>query len=305
MRFAVYLKGDRGVESLNGLLGRSLTPVVCVSEQEDRRFRVICDQHSLPLLVEDRPKRAEHMKVVHDFAPDLIVCAGYSKLLPLSLFSDLKWGAINCHGGRLPEYRGASPVPWQIMRGETWGVAYVLRMTEGVDDGPILAQEEYTIEPHETARHITNKVSAIFNKIIPDVVEQFSQGRPPEGVPQNHSHACHWTRRTPADGLIPWQVMSAEQVVNFIRALDDPYPGAFLERGSNRVIVTRARVYSKKVAGVPGRCVGKSQEGLLILARDNAVEILECRCNKEVVHPHDLGISYGETFMGSLAPVTL
>jgi methionyl-tRNA formyltransferase len=130
---------------------------------------------------------------VHDFIiaqqDKAISFAGYSRILPAGLFEDLRFGAINCHGGRPPEYRGASPVPWQIINGETYGVVYVLKMTAGIDDGPVLAERRYEISPEETARHVTEKVCAIFETIVPDAVESFALCRPLEERPQSDQHA--------------------------------------------------------------------------------------------------------------------
>ncbi len=296
MRFAIYVKGERGIESLGGLRERNLMPVVCVGEKNERAISDFCTKYQISLLIESHPKKPEHIAHVHSFKPELIVCAGYSRILPEALFAGLPYGAINCHGGRLPEYRGASPIPWQIMNGETYGVAYVLKMTQGVDDGSIVAQARYEIAEQNTARDVTDKVTAIFRRLIPDVVECYAKGSPPEGMLQSEENACHWTRRYPEDGLIEWNRLTTRQVVNFIRALDDPYPGAFLVHKGERLIVRRVRVYAKKMAGVPGRCVGKTKDGVLILAVDGAVEILEFIANGKILLGNEFPAQYGETF---------
>ena len=296
MRFVLYVKGDRGVHTLAGLMQHELSPALCVSEKAEAPILDFCKRQSLPVFVESQPKKAEHIAMVQGYKPELLVCAGYSKILPMELFSGMRHGAINCHGGRLPEYQGASPIPWQIINGETYGIAYVLKMTAGVDDGPILAQARYEIGEQETARHITDKVAAIFERIIPDVVEAYSLGKPPAGTPQRVENACHWTRRYPDDGLIVWSRMTTRQVVNLVRALDDPYPGAYIMRNGEKIIIRRARLYDQRMAGIPGRCIGKTQQGALILATDGAVEVLEfikaglCRSGSQ------FPARYGETF---------
>lgn len=296
MKFAIYVKGDRGIQSLDGLQARSLIPSVCVSEKDDPAIAAFCEKSQIPYTVENRPKQQAHIEFLRDQELDLLVCAGYSKILPGELFEHLPHGAINCHGGRLPEYRGASPIPWQIINGESYGIANILRMTEGIDDGPILAQGRYEIEEHDTARSVTDKVSAIFRQIVPDVVECYARGEIPAGTPQDEKYACHWTRRYPEDGLIPWDKLTVRQVVNLIRALDDPYPGAFIVREGQRIVLRRARIFDHQMAGVPGRCVGKTPEGALILALDGAVEILEFVQNGKLFSGDKFPARYGETF---------
>jgi methionyl-tRNA formyltransferase len=299
MRFVIYTKAERGLFSLRSLLDRKLVPVLCVSEDGERQTTALCEGAGVPVIVEKSPKKAEHIAAVHAYKPDLLVCAGYSKILPGALFEPLPLGGVNCHGGKLPEYRGASPIPWQIINGERAGAAYVLRMTPGIDDGPVLATEPYTIEPDDTARTVTDKVTSIFSRIVPDVVEAYSKGAPPAGRPQPDGVACHWTRRVPSDGEIDWAASTAQQVVDLARSLDDPYPGAFFNHNGTKIVVRRVRAHAHKMAGVAGRCVGRTGDGLLILARDGAVEVLTADLNGTRVNGRDLPVKYGDTFRKS------
>ena len=301
MRFVIYTKAERGRHSLQALIERGLIPVLCVAEDTEPHTRQLCDTHGIAYVNEKRPKQPSHIAMVHGHHLDLLVCAGYSKILPAALFEPLRLGGVNCHGGKLPEYRGASPIPWQILRGERSGAAYVLRMTAGIDDGPVLASEAYTIEPHDTARSVTDKVTAIFSRIVPDVVQQCATTGVPAGAPQDETAACHWTRRTPEDGEIDWAQMRAREVVDLVRALDDPYPGAYITHQGARLIVRRARVVEKRMAGVAGRCVGKTADGTLILAADGAVEILGFDANGQIAPGRDLPVKYGDTFRPSPA----
>lgn len=296
IRFVIYTKAERGLFSLTALHARGLVPTLCVSEDGARQTIALCQRAGIPHLVEKTPRSAAHIAAVHDYKPDLLVCAGYSKILPAVLFDPLPLGGINCHGGRLPQYRGASPIPWQILRGETKGVAYVLRMTPGIDDGPVLASESYSIEPDDTARTVTDKVTAIFSRIVPDVVQMYMEGKSPAGDPQAGGEPCHWTRRTPADGEIDWSGSTVKQVVDLVRGLDDPYPGAFVVHAGNKLIIRRARAYSRRMAGVAGRCVGRTPEGTLVLASDGAVEVLAFERDGLIAEGRDFPVAYGDTF---------
>jgi methionyl-tRNA formyltransferase len=295
--FVVYTKSERGFSSLRALVEQSLRPRLCVSEDSDPRTVALCNASGIEHIMDKRPRSAEHIARVHAVAPAFLVCAGYSKILPPELFSPLPLGGINCHGGRLPGYRGASPIPWQIMNGETSGCAYVLRITAGIDDGPVLAAERYTIDPDDTARRVTDKVTDIFSRIVPQVVRQFADGHPPAGEPQE-GEACHWTRRTPDDGWIDW-TMPVRRIVDLVRALDDPYPGAFVAFEDRRLIIRRARAYDRRMAGVPGRVVGYSSSGVLVLAGDGAVEILEFERDGVRRSGSDFPARYGHTFRAS------
>lgn len=293
MKYAIYIKGERGTACFNALINKKMLPILCVSEKSEPHIEKLCKENGITYTAESTPKSAKHITFVKQFKLDLLVCAGYSKILPKALFSELPYGGINCHGGKLPEYRGASPIPWQIIRGETTGAAYVLRLTENIDDGPILASETYEIAPDDTARELTDKVVEIFTRLIPDTVALYFKGTPPRGQKQNEQLACHWTRRYPEDGLIEWDKLTVTQAVNLIRGLSEPYPGAFTFHNQQKLIITRARPYPYKMAGVPGRVVGKTPSGFLVLAIDGAVEILALRKNKDSINSTAYPIQYG------------
>lgn len=295
MRFVIYTKAERGLFSLTALHARGLVPALCVSEDSERQTVALCEQAGIPHVMEKSPRSPAHLAMVAGYGLDLLVCAGYSKILPGALFENLPLGGINCHGGRLPEYRGASPIPWQILRGETHGAAYMLRMTPGIDDGPVLASEPYSIEPTDTARTVTDKVTAIFSRIVPEVVQLYANGTRPAGTPQA-GEPCHWTRRTPADGEIDWRGSTVKQVVDLVRGLDDPYPGAFVMHAGQKLVIKRARAHAKRMAGIAGRCVGRTAEGTLVLATDGAVEVLAFARDGVTASGREFPVVYGDTF---------
>lgn len=281
---------------LNALCDKNLLPVVCISENNNTAVHKLCVNRGIDYVVNSTARDKQHINAMKARELNLIVCAGYSKIIPEEIFRDLQFGGINCHGGRLPQYRGASVIPWQIINGEDFGIAYVLKLTAGIDDGPILAQERYAIDSEDTARQVTDKVIAIFKKIMPVVIESFSRGCCPRETPQDKKDVCYWTRRKPIDGLIKWGAMTAKEVVNLVRALDDPYPGAYICRNGRKYIISGARVYPDKIKGVAGRFVGKTEEGALILAKDRAVEIIRLYCDKICLAGKDFPAKYGEDF---------
>lgn len=296
MRFVIYTKAERGLSSLTALHARGLVPALCVSEDSESQTVALCQRAGIPYVMEKTPRLPAHLQLVEGYGLDLLVCAGYSKILPGALFEKLRLGGINCHGGKLPEYRGASPIPWQILRGETQGAAYMLRMTPGIDDGPVLASEPYSIEPDDTARTVTDKVTSIFSRIVPDVVQMYANGTPPAGTPQS-GEPCHWTRRIPSDGEIDWRRSTVKQVVDLVRGLDDPYPGAFVMHAGEKLIIRRARAHGKRMAGIAGRCVGRTKDGTLVLAADGAVEVLGFERGGVTATGRDLPVVYGDTFV--------
>jgi len=271
--FIFYGKSERGFRSLKSIYEHGYVPSFVFLEKYDDNFVKWLRGNKLDFSICPTPKDLDHLQQVGVIKPDVLVCAGYSRIFPQSLISSANWGVINCHGGRLPNYRGASPIPWQIINGESHGCAYVLKMTEGIDNGPILAEREYEISPSDTARAVTDKVLDIFSDILPSVMDQIAELRDiPKGVSQNEFGAVRWGRRYPEDGKIDWS-QPVTQVYNLIRALDHPYPGAYLEFENMRIKIWRASTPNQIIRGVPGRVVGKTSSSTLVLCGDGVIQI--------------------------------
>jgi len=278
LNIVAYLGGSRGNLVLLSLIKRSLSPKYVFVKQASSLdgIKEICESNSINFSEVDRKFPIDHLDLMSKISPDIFVVSGFNLILPSNLLSIPKYGGINCHAGRLPEYRGASVIPWQIINGEIEGEAYVLEMTKGIDDGDILAKEAYSIDKHETSRHIVKKVNSIFANLIPQVVESYLSN--PDKIyktSQDNIKACTWTQRSPKDGVIKWSELTATEVVNFVRALDHPYPGAFTYLSGEHITIHSARVHPKLIKGVPGKYVGVRDKEITIIAADRAVAVLD------------------------------
>lgn len=292
IRFVLYSKGLRGRHVFESLAASGFLPIHVVLENPDAEFENRLTRLAISHHVCSKPKSQEHRNFVEKQLWDLVICAGYSKILPEFVISAPILGAINCHGGRLPQYRGAAPIPWQIINGEKSGTAYVLVMTKNIDDGAILASEDYLILDDDTASDITTKVVEIFSRIVPQVVEEILQiNAIPVGVPQPIENICHWARRYPEDGKINWN-SDCKDILNLVRALDYPYPGAFFELEGESVIVVKARI-RHGLRGVPGRVIGKTENSILVACKDTALEVLTVKSKGKLFSANLLRVSYG------------
>lgn len=169
---------------------------------------------------------------------ELFIVAGFPQIFKPSLLSVPKHGVWNCHAGPLPEYRGGSPLNWQIIDGkEVLGVS-LIKMDEGIDTGPIIDQTGFTLHHDETIREAHAKANLAFASMVSRALKHF----PPSPMPQGESQARYRKQRTDADGefLLTWP---PELIHNHVRALTHPYPGAWFRSGDRKV-----RVWSTSLA---------------------------------------------------------
>jgi methionyl-tRNA formyltransferase len=166
---------------------------------------------------------------------DLFIVAGYPRIFPKKLLESPKHGTWNCHAGPVPEYRGGSPLNWQIIDGkEDMGIS-LLQMDEGIDTGPVLNTRSFRLHPHQTIADAHEIANPLFGEMV---VECLS--RPLRPKKQVKSGAYRRQRNDAMGELDPsWD---AERQHNFIRALTHPYPGAWMLRGGKRIRIWRSSI---------------------------------------------------------------
>ncbi|MCU1788798.1 bifunctional UDP-4-amino-4-deoxy-L-arabinose formyltransferase/UDP-glucuronic acid oxidase ArnA [Pectobacterium polaris] len=177
---------------------------------------------------------------IRELAPDVIFSFYYRTLLSDDILQLPSFGAFNLHGSLLPRYRGRAPVNWVLVNGETQTGVTLHKMVSRADAGDIVAQSVVAIDDEDTALTLHGKcrtaAAALLAQQLPLI-----RSREITLTPQDDSQASYFGRRTAADGLIDWQ-KSACEINNLIRAVTEPYPGAFTFLGERKVIIWRARV---------------------------------------------------------------
>jgi methionyl-tRNA formyltransferase len=205
------------------------------------------------------------------------VCVGWPQILKAHELALPIWGWINCHAGPVPEYRGGSPLNWQIINGASLIGVSVLKMTEGIDDGPVLAEQTFNLLPEEDISHAHAKANALFAGMVPQVLERIALGEQPER--RQIGPATYWHQRDDSDGEIDWS-WSAVKVHNFVRALARPYPGAWaLTRNPRNLAQDHLRVWKTsldcpEIKGRPGH-IFNLQGKRYAVCGDRALQILE------------------------------
>lgn len=178
---------------------------------------------------------------------------------------------INVHPSPLPRYRGAHPLPWQIINGETRSALTYHLVTPAVDAGPILRQIEFEIAGEDSYTTVLAKVFAAIAANSGEVIASFLAGAiHPRS--QNEREATYVAKRCPDDGWIDWHA-SARSIYNFVRALNDPLPGAW-SLWNGRKVILDAVVPDASFGAYVGRTIGQvvglgGVKG--ILAADDAV----------------------------------
>jgi methionyl-tRNA formyltransferase len=157
-------------------------------------------------------------------APDLLVVCDYGEILRPETLATARLGGINLHGSLLPKYRGAAPVQWAILNGETETGNSVIQMTPGLDAGPLLAQQRTPIDPDEDAEQLEARLAAMGAEVVLRVIDELELGTA-KPMLQDKGLASKAPRLQKEQGAIDWS-RSAQEIKNQVRGLR-PWPRAF------------------------------------------------------------------------------
>ncbi|MBL4981511.1 bifunctional UDP-4-amino-4-deoxy-L-arabinose formyltransferase/UDP-glucuronic acid oxidase ArnA [Pseudomonas fluorescens] len=213
----------------------------------------LCARNGIPV---HAPEDANHPLWIERIAklnPEYIFSFYYRNLLSEPLLATARKGAFNLHGSLLPKYRGRAPANWVLVNGETETGVTLHRMVKRADAGAILAQQKVTIERTDTGMSLHAKLRDAATALLRDALPQLAQGKLSETA-QDESKATYFGRRTAADGKLDWK-KPAEQLFNLVRAVTQPYPGAFCAVGEHKLIVWQADVVKGNEGLAPGRVI--------------------------------------------------
>ncbi|WP_369788441.1 bifunctional UDP-4-amino-4-deoxy-L-arabinose formyltransferase/UDP-glucuronic acid oxidase ArnA [Rouxiella sp. WC2420] len=207
---------------------------------------------------------------IRELQPDVIFSFYYRNMLSEEILSLAPNGGFNLHGSLLPRYRGRAPVNWALLNGETETGVTLHKMVKRPDAGDIVDQQVVSITPQDTALTLHGKVRDAAQALLQHYLPVMKKGEITL-TPQDESQASYFGRRTAADGEIHWH-KSATEINNLIRAVTEPYPGAFTYLGQRKMTVWRANILDKQHDKQPGTVI--SAEPLVIACGEGALEIV-------------------------------
>jgi methionyl-tRNA formyltransferase len=157
-------------------------------------------------------------------APDAVVIIAYGQIIPRHLIEIPRLGWINLHASLLPKYRGAAPIAWAVVNGETRSGLTTMQIDAGMDTGPILLQEEMAIGADETTPELAHRMAEMGAPLMVDSLRKLDSGKI-SPLPQNSSLASYAPKLEKEHGRIDW-LQPAQVIYDRIRGLT-PWPGAF------------------------------------------------------------------------------
>lgn len=229
--------------------------------------------HDIPVFQPDTFKNESQLALLQELNPEVIVVVAYGKLLPSYVLDLPQYGCINVHGSLLPKYRGAAPVQWMVLNGETTAGVTTMYMDRGLDTGDILLVSETEVGENETAGELFDRLAAMGADLISETINRLPEGI--ERKPQDDSESTYVSVLDKKMSVVDWS-KSAQQVHNLIRGLD-PWPVAVTTRGDVRLKLFQSRLTGKTTNLPAGSVTGADpKKGLFVACGDGQVlQIME------------------------------
>jgi UDP-4-amino-4-deoxy-L-arabinose formyltransferase / UDP-glucuronic acid dehydrogenase (UDP-4-keto-hexauronic acid decarboxylating) len=276
MRTIVFAYHDFGCIGIEALLAAGYDIAAVFTHQDNpnenvyfRSVAKLCAQHGIAAYVPDQIDHPLWRQRIAEIAPDFIFSFYYRDLLPSSILALAGKGAFNLHGSLLPRYRGRAPLNWALVNGEERTGLTLHHMVAKADAGDIVGQNAVSIEDADTAQTLQQKMAAAAAVLLAEQLPLIAAGKAARRV-QDESLATYCSRRTPADGYIDWQ-KPARVVRNLVRAVTQPYPGAFTYAGDRKVLVWATSIVGETHDKEPGTIL--SENPLTVACAEGALRI--------------------------------
>lgn len=285
----VYLgSGEFGLECLNALAksDHSLDFIVTQPSRQAGRGRkptptpvaVWANRNSIPFIETPNINTPEMLQRISEYKPDLILVAAFGQKIGDDVINLPPKGTINVHGSLLPKYRGAAPINWAIINGETETGISIITVVNKMDAGDVLGMASTNIEPDETAGQLHDKLAKLAASLLLETIDKIANGTAVY-TKQDHSKATLAPKLKKSDGFLNFDE-PADVIQRKIRGLS-PWPSASAtyvsKKTSNSIRVTIAQAQVVETRNTNQLSPGTLDENLNVICRDNALKIIKIK----------------------------
>lgn len=237
---------------------------------------------------------------------DIMVVVAYGLLLPQAVLDIPRLGCLNVHASLLPNWRGAAPIQYAILSGDTVSGVSIMHMTAGLDEGPVYTKTQCDITSSMTSGDLHDVLAKQGADAICQVLEQAATSTLPIPRPQDETGATYASKLTKAMAELDWQA-SADQLDRQIRAFN-PWPVAFSKLGETVLRIHRAEVASDATLSTQahaGECLGVDAQGVLVMTGEGVLRLVDVQLpSKRVVSAVNWWQNYAHKNKVVLGPVT-
>lgn len=206
--------------------------------------------------------------------PDYLISVNYRYIIPKGIF-ELPNYAMNIHGSLLPKYRGRTPHVWSIINGEDYSGITAHIIEETVDTGDIIDQISVRIDRDDTGYSLLKKFEGLYPELLINSLNKLDENEPLNK--QSENDASFFGKRTAEMGYIDFY-KNANEVINYVRAQANPYPGAYYYLIDGKKIIINRLLVEESISHImPIGVINKIKNDYYVNCKDNILKIVDCK----------------------------
>lgn len=282
MRIAFLGTPEFAVPSLERLVDAGFEVVAAISQPDKPKGRgkkltappvkVAALRLGIPVHQPTRLKTQEAADFFRSLQVQAMAVVAYGRIIPQSIIDIPPLGLVNVHSSLLPKYRGAAPMQWAVVEGETTTGVTTMLIDAGLDSGDMLLKYEVEIGPEENAVELSERLSLLGADLLVQSLRSLER-RTISPQPQDHELATHAPMLKKETGLIEWR-WRAIMIHNRVRGFQ-PWPGAYTHYKGETLHIWKARILEQPVPGVPGTLEVQKKRIAVACGDGTALELQE------------------------------
>lgn len=227
-------------------------------EMQFTPVKIAAEKHGIPVYQPKRIRNAECIEELKKYEADIMVVIAFGQILPKEILELTPYGCVNVHASLLPKYRGAAPIQWAVINGETVSGVTTMQMDEGLDTGDMLLKTEVALEPKETGESLHDKLAAAGAALCVETLKGLEEHTiVPEK--QGDSPTAYAKMLDKKMGEIDW-TQDAKAIEQLIRGLNS-WPSAYTQWDGKVMKIWAADVTDTASGKEPGTVVKVTKEG--------------------------------------------
>lgn len=272
INLVLFVSGNRGFKVIFKLQEQGFH-IIKVITQSDKDSILKKSFPELKINIENNVNNDKFIRELKDLDVDYFILSGFRQILSDDILSIPNKGTINLHAGKLPEYRGGSPLNWQIINGEKYAYISTILTDKGVDTGNVLVENKIKILSSDDIDTLHNKANDLFPQMTIKSIEMIENNN--FGTKQNNRKATYWHQRNDEDGYINFTLLENEEIIRFIKALKNPYPCAWGIVNGSKVRIAKAEISNINIEGTPGKVLFLNQQGPYVVCSRGSIKLID------------------------------
>ena len=246
MNIVLFFNGERGYSVLKKLSNNfKICKVILENKDYLKKVRLI----NKNILISKDVNNKNIASKLKNLKNSIFVIAGFSQIFKEPIIKIPKF-FLNLHAGKIPQYRGGSPLNWQIINNEKYFGLSILKVEKGIDIGPIYFQKKYILKTKYTIEDLHRKANIEFPEMINYVLLNINKIKP---LNQKNHNSKYWKQRSDIDGKINFNTYTGQKIIRLNRALQSPYPNVWCLNSKNiKIRFQKLSPTNRKILGSLG-----------------------------------------------------